>query len=321
MKLMKKVLVLALATATILLAACDNGNGGEPSSDSPTLPANKGTDPFDGLETLTYGSVNGRYAVDTAKKTLSKQFTTTGQDWTDEAVYSYSYDGEAQTITVKVDSLVNPESEELVSREQFIDSLKTSFKEVLASSLDKAIAGTETDKQAFIEEAKYDFEITLTEEDLTAEKKEATLEKLWNSPDVQEMVNGYILLFDNTFTYAVALTKKNGTTATVSFEGQYDTNSPWYQQMVGEFSDTNANAHFSSLNSYIRSGDYTYSISSVDAASKTIKGIYEKSNTEKSFSYTTSGSGKDMVVTVDVDGTQIACSWTPAPFLPSPAYN
>ena len=124
MKLMKKVLVLALAAATILMVACDNGNGGGGTSSSgadgngggtstggdtfvlPTLPPNKGTDPFAGLETLTiYDDV--RYQVDTTKKVLTEERSEGGTTWSKSAEYSYSFDGTATppTITGRIEAL------------------------------------------------------------------------------------------------------------------------------------------------------------------------------------------------------------------------
>ena len=127
MKLMKKVLVLALVAATILMVACDNGNGGGGTGSSgadgngggtntgapnqppnsgtdtfvpPTLPESKGTDPFAGLKTLTTDS-NVRYQVDTTKKVLTEERSKDdGTPWSTSAEYSYSYDGTANPPTV-----------------------------------------------------------------------------------------------------------------------------------------------------------------------------------------------------------------------------
>ena len=287
MKLMKKVLVLALAAATILMVACDNGNGGGGTSSSgvesggggtgssgadgngggtntgapnsgtdtfvpPTLPESKGTDPFAGLKTLTTDS-NARYQVDTTKKVLTKELSKDdGTSWSTSAEYSYSYDGTANppTVTRRI-------------------------------------------------EAQY-------------------LEKVWNSKIVQDMSKeGRDTLkkkLSMTPTYAVTVTEKSGTTAKLAVEGQYDSTLPWHEQTAGSFSgrssDNTAKASFALGYYSVRINDMFYQVTEITEGTITCK---DRDGTSKSFSYTTTGTGKDTVVTITVDsGKTIKCIWWPS---------
>ena len=286
MKLMKKVLVLALAAATILMVACDNGNGGGGTSSSgvesggggtgssgadgngggtntgapnsgtdtfvpPTLPESKGTDPFAGLKTLTTDS-NVRYQVDTTKKVLTEERSEDGTTWSTSAEYSYSYDGTANppTVTRRI-------------------------------------------------EAQY-------------------LEKVWNSKIVQDMSKeGRDTLkkkLSMTSTYAVTVTEKSGTTAKLAVEGQYDSTLPWHEQTAGSFhgrsSDNTAKASFALGYCSVRINDMFYQVTEITEGTITCK---DRDGTSKSFSYTTTGTGKDTVVTITVDsGKTIKCTWWPS---------
>ena len=277
MKLMKKVLVLALAAATILMVACDNGNGGGGTSSSgvesggggtgssgadgngggtntgaPNQPPNSGTDPFAGLKTLTTDS-NVRYQVDTTKKVLTEERSKDdGTPWSTSAEYSYSYDGTANppTVTRRIEA-------------QYLEKVRNS----------KIV------------------------QDMSKEERDTLKKKLSMTP-----------------TYAVTVTEKSGTTAKLAVEGQYDSTLPWHEQTAGSFSDTSsdytANASFALGYGSVRINDMFYQVTEITEGTITCK---DRDGTSKSFSYTTTGTGKDTVVTITVDsGKTIKCTWQPS---------
>lgn len=329
MKLMKKVLVLALAAAIILMVACDNGNGGGGTSSSgadgngggtntggdtfvlPALPESKGTDPFAELKlkTLTTDDPTVRYQVDTTKKVLTEECSEDGTTWSKIAEYSYSYDGTATppTITRRLDVLAAGKAE---FKEGFTQEFGKRFDQL--SGLDAAT------KKAQLEELNKAYGLTLTEADLAADKKDATLEKVWNSKTVQDMLkeqqDTLKKMFSMTPTYAVTLTGKSETTAKIEVKGQYDSKLAWHEQTAGTFvymgDDYTVNAFFFNGVGSVQINDVYYEVT--DITEKTIN-CRDRDGTSKSFSYTTTGTGKDTVVTITVEaGKTIECTWSPS---------
>ena len=326
MKLMKKVLVLALVAATILMVACDNGNGGGTNTGGdtfvpPTLSESKGTDPFAGLETLTTYSDTVRYQVDTTKKVLTEERSEDGTTWSKRAEYSYSYDGTANppTVTGRIEALYEegtrftPAGALAASEAEFKADFTLGFEEIFnrLSALDTA------QKEAALAELNEAYGLTLTVADLAADKKNATLEKVWNSTSVQDMLkegrDTLKKMFSMTPTYAVTVTEKSGTTAKLAVEGQYDSTLPWHEQTAGSFrgrsSDSTANAFFGLGYGSVETKDGSYEVTEITEGTITCRG---DDGTSKSFSYTTTGTGKDTVVTITVDsGKTIKCTWQP----------
>lgn len=330
MKLMKKVLVLALVAATILMVACDNGNGGGGTSSSgaesgggtgtgaPTLPQNKGDDPFAGLKTLTTDYVNVRYQVDTTKKVLTEERSEDdGTTWSKSAEYSYSYDGTANppTITGRIEALYKEGTRFTLA--EALTAGEAEFKKIFGEAFDQ-LSGLDTaQKETALAGLNEKYGLTLTVADLAADKKNATLEKVWNSKTVQDMLkeerDTLKKMFSMTPTYAVTLTEKSGTTAKLAVEGQYDSTLPWHEQTAGSFdgrsSDGTANAFFVLGYGSVETKDGSYEVTKITEGTITCK---DRDGTSKSFSYTTKGSGKDTVVTITVDSGKIECTWQPS---------
>lgn len=330
MKLMKKVLVLALAAATILMVACDNGNGGGTSTGGdtfvlPTLPESKGTDPFAGLKTLTTDFDDVRYQVDTTKKVLTEEeLAEDGKTWSKSAEYSYSYDGTANppTITGRIEAQyeegkrVTP-AEELAAGEA---GFKEGFTQEFGQTFDELSGLDAATKKAKLEELNKAYGLTLTEADLAADKKAATLEKVWNSKTVQDMLkeqqDTLKKMFSMTPTYAVTSIEKSETsTAKITVEGQYDSTLTWHEQPAGFFrsmsSDYTANAFFFIGGGSVQINDVDYGVT--DITGNTIN-CRDRDGKSKSFSYTTTGTGKSTVVTITVEaGKTIECRWGPSP--------
>ena len=350
MKLMKKVLVLALVAATILMVACDNGNGGGGTSSSgvesggggtgssgadgngggtntvgdtfvpPTLPQNKGDDPFAGLKTLTT-DYDVRYQVDTTQKVLTEERSEDGTTWNTSAEYSYSYDGSANppTITGRIEALYKertrftPAAALAAFEAEFKADFTLGFEEIFnqLSALDTA------QKEATLAKLNEVYGLDLTVADLAADKKNATLEKVWNSKTVQDMLkeerDTLKKMFSMTPTYAVTVTEKSETTAKLAVEGQYDSTLPWHEQTAGIFagmsSDDTVNASFGLGYGSVRINDMPYEVTDITGGTITCS---DQDGTSKSFSYTTTGTGKDTVVTITVDsGKTIKCTWQP----------
>lgn len=339
MKLMKKVLVLALVAATILMVACDNGNGGGGTSNNgadgngggtntggdtfvpPTLPESKGTDPFAGLKTLTTDS-NVRYQVDTTKKVLTEERSEDdGTTWNTSAEYSYSYDGTTNppTITGRIEALYKEGTRSTLAEAlaAYEPEFKADFTQGFGKRFDQLSGLDETSKEAELEELNKTYGLTLTVADLAADKKAATLEKVWTSKSVQDMLkegrDTLKKMLSMTPTYAVTVTEKSGTTAKLAVEGQYDSTLPWHEQTAGEFfgtsSDDTASATFAPGFGFVRINDMLYDVTEITEGTITCK----DRGTSKSVSYTTTGTGKDMVVTITVDsGKTIECTWKPS---------
>ena len=344
MKLMKKLLVLALAVATILMVACDNGNGGGGTSSSetdgngggtstggdtfvlPALPEDKGIDPFEGLETLTT-DFNVRYQVDTTKKVLTKEERAEdGTTWSKSAEYSYSYDGETNppTITGRIEAQyekgkrVTPAQALAADKAEF----KTYFTQKFGETFDELSVLDTTTKEAELVKLNEQFGLTLTVVDLTAGKKDATLEKVWNSKRIQDMLkeqqDTLKKEFSQTPTYAVRLTEQSGTTAKLAVKGQYDSKLAWHEQTAGTFegisSDGNNYASFSFGGGIIYvggDGDY-HEYTPTEYTTNSITCINDRDGTSKTFSYTTAGTDEDPVVTITVEADIIECTWHPS---------
>ncbi len=285
MKVTKKLLIAALLVMGITLIACNNGNGGSPGTGggssggtgggSPgtggssgtggggsgtgggagntTLPASKGTDPFEGSELLILqqGGDVPHYKVDTKKKTILLQVPDKDTDkWTDYVEYNYSYDSTTTptTITLKLTKIAP-------------------YGEILTP-----------------------------------------IEELQGMEDMEY----YIPVFSQLRPYTVNISNKIEQQATVTFEGQYNNNSPWYKQMAGHFYGTHVYDYGSySVRTYgnmIRYDEDSFLITEVTASTIICRSM--KNNSSKEFPYTITGSGKQTQVTITVDGnTAVTCAW------------
>ena len=342
MKLMKKLLVLALAAATILMVACDNGNGGGGTSSSgadgngggtntggdtfvlPALPESKGTDPFAGLETLTiYDDV--RYQVDTTKKILTaEELAVDSTSWNKSAEYSYSYDGTANPLTITTRLEARYKGGKRVTPAQALAADEAEFKTYFTQGFGERferLSGLDADqKEAALAELNKAYGLTLTEADLTADNKDATLEKVWNSKTVQDMLkeqqDTLKKEFSMTPTYAVTLTEQSETTAKITVEGQYDSTLAWHEQTAGSFFGENDSVttlvYFSRGFGSVEIGGISYEVT--DITKDTITCSNGNGNSE-SFSYTATDTGKYTVVTITVEADKIECTWQPSPII------
>lgn len=266
MKVTKKLLIAALLVMGITLIACNNGNGGSPGTGggssggtgggsgtgggTTTLPASKGTDPFEGLELLIHQQGGeAHYEVDTEKKTIVLQMLI-DDTWTDYVEYNYSYDSTTTPtpITLKMTKIA-PYGETLTPIEEFRE----------------------------MEGAEY-----------------------------------YLPVYSQLRTYTVDISNKTGQQATVTFEGQYNNNSPWYEQRAGCFYGTHVYDSGSySVSTYVNMIHYQESsFPIIEVTDSTIKCRSMEDNSSKEFPYTITGSGKETQVTITIDdNTAVTCAW------------
>lgn len=278
MKVTKKLLIAALLVMGITLIACNNGNGGSPGTGggssggtggggsgigggssggtgggsgtgggTTTLPASKGTDPFEGLELLIHqqGGDVPHYKVDTEKKTILLQALVDGK-WTDLVEYNYSYDSTTTPTTI---------------------------------TLKKTKIATN--------------DVTLT-----------PIEKLLGELLGMEDMEYYLPVISQLKTYTVDISNKTEQQATVTFEGQYNNNSPWYEQRAGHFHGNGVSIY----NNMIHDPKYSFPI--IEVTDFTIKCRSMEDKSSKEFPYTITGSGEETQVTITIDGnTPVTCTW------------
>ena len=114
-------------------------------------------------------------------------------------------------------------------------------------------------------------------------------------------------LFSRLATYAITLEKTEKNEDKIGFEGKYDSNYEWYDQITGNFTDTEypGRVSFNFFNKSIEN----YSVTSI-----TGDRIHcEKEGETKIFSYEKSQveSNSDMTIAVTVGDESIPCIWVP----------
>ena len=109
-------------------------------------------------------------------------------------------------------------------------------------------------------------------------------------------------------TYTVDISNITGQQATVTFEGQYNNNSLWYEQRAGFYKTLSGSPSVSIYGHTIHYPEDSFLITEVTAS--TIKCKSQKNSSNKEFPYTITGSGKQTQVTITVDdNTAVTCAW------------
>ena len=313
------------------------GGGDTPSNNDngyikPELPESSGKDPFEGKTLLITKYTNFRLKVDTSNKTLVYQSKKPAEnDSTSEPVYvdyikwSYSYDNltDTPTITLQYESFYDQNGKVLTIPET-IDSMAelVSSLAVLGLELKVEFISEESDeekKQEEIRKINEEYNLNLTKEDFTKEKIKATQEKVIKTPVAQKMIQEVVQeikkhledLFSRLVTYAITLEKTEKNEDKIGFEGKYDSNYEWYDQITGEFADSEGGrASFNCSKKYISVDGKDYSVTSITGDRIHCEGEGET----KTFSYEKSQieSNSDMTITVTVGDESIPCSWKPS---------
>ena len=261
--------------------------------------------------------------MDTTKKVLTEERSKDdGTTWSKRAEYSYSYDGTAKppTITGRIEAQYEEGTRFTLAEAlaAYEPEFKAGFTQGFGEMFDQLSGLDTTEKEATLAELNEAYGLALTVADLAADKKAATLEKVWNSKSVQDMLkegrDTLKKMFSMTPTYAVTVTEKSGTTAKLAVEGQYDSTLPWHEQITGSFasasSDYTVNASFDPRSGSLRTSDGSYyKVTEITKDTITCSDQYGNPN---SFSYTIAGTGKNTVVTITVEGDKIECTWRPS---------
>lgn len=123
----------------------------------------------------------------------------------------------------------------------------------------------------------------------------------------------YLPVFSQLRTYTVKVSDENDKKATVTFEGQYNNNSPWYEQRAGYFYGTYESYDVRICGNRIEEGD---SFPIIEVTDSIIQCISMEDKSSKEFPYRITGSGEETKVTITVDGTtEVTCSWSASPSL------
>lgn len=193
---------------------------------------------------------------------------------------------------------------------------------VLGLELEVEFISEESDeekKQEEIRKINEEYNLNLTKEDFTKEKIKATQEKVIKTPVAQKMIQEVVQeikkhledLFSRLVTYAITLEKTEKNEDKIGFEGKYDSNYEWYDQITGEFADSEGGrASFNCSKKYISVDGKDYSVTSITGDRIHCEGEGET----KTFSYEKSQieSNSDMTITVTVGDESIPCSWKPS---------
>ena len=281
MKITKKLLIAALMVMGITLMACNNGNGGSPET---------GTGGGSGASggSGTGGGSGGGTGSGTTTLPVSK-----GTD---------PFEG--------LELLIQSDSDQ--QRNETHYKVDTKKKTIVMQIID-------TEESFDFVEYNYSYDSTTTPTTITLKMTKIAPYGVTLTP-IEELrgVEGmeyYLPLFSQLRTYTVDISNKTGQQATVTFEGQYNNNSPWYEQRAGCFYGTHVYEYgFDGVSTYgnmIHYQEDSFLITEVTAS--TIKCKSMEDNSSKEFPYTITGSGKQTQVTITVDdNTKVTCAWEPS---------
>ena len=137
------------------------------------------------------------------------------------------------------------------------------------------------------------------------------------SDEVGQKMKKYLEdLFSRLATYAITLEKTENDEDKIVFEGKYDSNYTWYDQITGGFSDSEGGSSFNCLSKYITVDGKVYSVTSITGDRIHCEGEGET----KTFSYEKSQieHNSDMTITVTIGDKSIPCIWKPDTFVALP---
>ena len=287
MKVTKKLLIAALLVMGITLIACNNGNGGSPGTGGGSSGGTGGSPGTGGGSSGGTGGGGSGTGGGSGNTTLP---ASKGADPFEglELLVQYDSDQQRDEAHYKVDT-----EKKTIVMQRLIDDKWTDFVEYNYSYDSITTPTTITLKMTKI--APYGVTLTPIEELRGVEGMEY-----------------YLPLFSQLRTYTVDISNKTGQQATVTFEGQYNNNSPWYEQRAGCFYGTHVYEYgFDGVSTYgnmIHYQEDSFLITEVTAS--TIKCKSMEDNSSKEFPYTITGSGKQTQVTITIDGnTVVTCAW------------
>ena len=320
---MKKIYGAFLA---ILMLGCFVGCNNNPSDDSsskddslfgeitytkPTLPESVGKDPFEGLTELVTDS-NEKFLVNTELKTISN-CDSEGNIFI-EYEYSYKNTDDGVILSVVISKIrINGE---LVLAENCGIGLENMLKDVIKEHItddfdyyDEYYGSEYWDEskwQERIDSTNFEYGTSFTKDNYNKEKFDWIFDQIVSASKFEDLSFFYRQIFNRVlaiYNYKIDITNINGTQADFTYEGIYDESKKWYEQtsiyFYGPYVVNHMTVVISLQNKFI-DGYEVYSID--DSSIKTF--YYDENNIKqyKTFNYTKTGSGRDTVISIVVDG-------------------
>lgn len=324
---MKKIYGAFLA---ILMLGCFVGCNNNPSDDSsskddslfgeitytkPILPESVGKDLFEGLTELVTDS-NKKFLVNTELKTISS----CDSEGNISTEYEYSYKNTDDGVILSVATLKKKIYEDLLPVEDIFNTwgkpgfyMEEFIKSVVTDDFDYydeyygSESWDESKWQERIDSLNSNYGTSFTKDNYNREKFDWIINQCMSSPIVKELslVASHMFLdpLSAIYNYKIDITNINGTQADFTYEGIYDESKKWYEQTSIYFYGPYAVNHMTvviSLQNKFIDGYEVYSID--DSSIKTF--YYDENNIKqyKTFNYTKTGSGRDTVISIVVDG-------------------
>ena len=320
---MKKIYGAFLA---ILMLGCFVGCNNNPSDDSsskddslfgeitytkPILPESVGKDPFEGLTELVNDS-NEKFLVNTELKTISN-CDSEGNIFI-EYEYSYKNTDDGVILSVVISKIrINGE---LVLAENCGIGLENMLKDVIKEHItddfdyyDEYYGSEYWDEskwQERIDSTNFEYGTSFTKDNYNKEKFDWIFDQIVSASKFEDLSFFYRQIFNRVlaiYNYKIDITNINGTQADFTYEGIYDESKKWYEQtsiyFYGPYVVNHMTVVISLQNKFI-DGYEVYSID--DSSIKTF--YYDENNIKqyKTFNYTKTGSGRDTVISIVVDG-------------------
>ena len=320
---MKKIYGAFLA---VLMLGCFVGCNNNPSDDSsskddslfgeitytkPTLPESVGKDPFEGLTELVTDS-NEKFLVNTELKTISS--CDSEGNISTEYEYSYKNTDDGVILSVVISKIrINGE---LVLAENCGIGLENMLKDVIKEHItddfdyyDEYYGSEYWDEskwQERIDSTNFEYGTSFTKDNYNKEKFDWIFDQIVSASKFEDLSFFYRQIFNRVlaiYNYKIDITNINGTQADFTYEGIYDESKKWYEQtsiyFYGPYVVNHMTVVISLQNKFI-DGYEVYSID--DSSIKTF--YYDENNIKqyKTFNYTKTGSGRDTVISIVVDG-------------------
>ena len=326
---MKKIYGAFLA---ILMLGCFVGCNNNPSDDSsskddsllgeitytkPILPESVGKDPFEGLTELVKDS-NKKFLVNTELKTISS--CDSEGKISEEYEYSYKNTDDGVILSVVISKIrINGE---LVLAENCGIGLENMLKDVIKGHItddfdyyDEYYGSeywNESNWQERIDSTNFEYGTSFTKDNYNKGNFDWIFDQIISTPKTKENIfDTYSFTVNRVheiYNYKIDITNINGTQADFDYEGIYDESKKWYEQTsvyfygYHELNDDHINVVVMFYDSFI--DDYrVYSID--DSSIKTF--YYDENNIKqyKTFNYTKTGSGRDTVISITIDGQTV----------------
>ena len=279
--------------------------------DREEFPRRNGKDPFEGLTELVKDS-NKKFLVNTELKTISS--CDSEGKISEEYEYSYKNTDDGVILSVVISKIrINGE---LVLAENCGIGLENMLKDVIKEHItddfdyyDEYYGSEYWDEskwQERIDSTNFEYGTSFTKDNYNKEKFDWIFDQIVSASKFEDLSFFYRQIFNRVlaiYNYKIDITNINGTQADFTYEGIYDESKKWYEQTSIYFYGLYVVNHMTvviSLQNKFIDGYEVYSID--DSSIKTF--YYDENNIKqyKTFNYTKTGSGRDTVISIVVDG-------------------